>query len=134
MGEFSSIVTLTLIGNSVQAKPHYRAYLIHKLPHLRVLDFQKVKKHEREEAEKLFGSPEGVALAATIAKKVDNTFVPGQDVSVGASSSSGASSASKLSPEQRAKIREAIKIAKTDEELSRLEEALRTGKMPKELV
>lgn len=126
---------LTLVGNSVTSKAHYRAYLINKLPNLRVLDFQKVKKQEREEAEKLFGSAEGVALAASISKKKieeNNTFVPGQDVSGSASNS--ASSTSKLTPEQRAKIREAITNAKTDEELSRLEEALRTGKMPKELV
>jgi U2 small nuclear ribonucleoprotein A' len=131
--EFPSIVTLSLIGNTVQTKPHYRAFLIHKLPHLRVLDFQKVKKQERQEAETLFGSPDGVALAASLAKKTENTFVPGQDVS--ASSSSGTSSGvSKLTVEQRNKIRKAIETAKSDEELNRLEEALQKGKMPKELL
>lgn len=124
-------MTLSLVGNPVTTRPHYRAYLIHKLPLLRVLDFKKVKKHEREEAETLFGSVEGAALAASLGRKLsqDNyTFVPGQDATP------STSAASKLTPEQRALIKQAILNAKTDEELSRLEEALQKGKMPKELL
>lgn len=114
-------------------KPHYRAFLIHKLPNLRVLDFQKVKKQEREEAEKTFGTAEGAALAASLAKKVDNTFEPGKDVSA-SSSSTTTSAASQLTAEQKSKIRNAILNAKSDEELTRLEEALQKGKMPKDLM
>jgi len=33
----------SLLLNPVASKKHYRAYVIHKLPHLRVLDFQKIK-------------------------------------------------------------------------------------------
>jgi U2 small nuclear ribonucleoprotein A' len=134
--DIPSLVTLSLLGNAVQTRPHYRAYLISKLPNLRVLDFQKVKKQERQEAEELFESPEGVALNESLSRKsnADNTFVPGQDTGPSASSSSSSTAASKLTPEQRAKIRAAIVNAKSDEELSRLEEALQKGKMPKELM
>ena len=34
---------LSLLDNSITKKPHYRLYVIHKLPSLRVLDFIKVK-------------------------------------------------------------------------------------------
>lgn len=130
--EITSIITLSLVGNTVQTKPHYRAFMIHSLPNLRVLDFRKVKKQERAEAEELFSSPDGVALVSALTKKSDNTFVPGQDAT--SSSTSLPSGVSKLTPDQRAKIRQAIMNAKSDEELSRLEEALQKGKMPKELV
>jgi len=132
--DIPSLVTLSLVGNPVQTKAHYRAFLIHKLPNLRVLDFRKVKKQERLEAEELFNSAEGATLSASFAaKKSDNTFVPGQE-SAASSSATAPSGVSKLTPEQRSKIRQAILNAKSDEELSRLEEALQKGKMPKQLM
>lgn len=130
--EFEALVNLALVGNPVTEKPHYRAFLIHKLPNLRNLDFQKVKKQERAAAEALFGSADGIALANTIAQK-SNTFEPGQDETVSASTASSSAAATKLTPEQKAKIRAAILDAKSDEELSRLEKALQTGVMPKDL-
>ena len=33
----------SLLRNPVTNKPHYRLYVIHKLPQIRVLDFQRVK-------------------------------------------------------------------------------------------
>lgn len=127
--EFQSLESVALLGNPVTEKPHYRAYLIHRLPNLRNLDFQKVKKNEREAANELFGSASGAALAETIEKKT-NTFEPGKDE---ASASSNGSGASKLTPEEKAKIKAAIVAAKSEEELSRLEKALQTGVLPKEL-
>ena len=34
---------LSLVGNPITKEPNYRLYVIHKLPQLRVFDFQKVK-------------------------------------------------------------------------------------------
>jgi U2 small nuclear ribonucleoprotein A' len=48
------LLRLSLKGNLVASLPHYRAYVIHRLPNLRVLDFQKVGKKERVAAAKLF--------------------------------------------------------------------------------
>ena len=45
---------LSLIGNLVCNFPNYRLYTIFKIKPLRVLDFQKVSKKEREQAEILF--------------------------------------------------------------------------------
>eukprot|EP00960_Hanusia_phi_P074398 768231-Hanusia_phi.AAC.1 len=45
---------LCLIENNVTKQPNYRLYVINLLPKLLVLDFQKIKTKEREEAKKLF--------------------------------------------------------------------------------
>jgi len=42
------LTSLSLLSNPVTAKPHYRLYVIFKLPQLRLLDFQKVKMKVRQ--------------------------------------------------------------------------------------
>uniref|UniRef100_A0A8C6SRS7 Small nuclear ribonucleoprotein polypeptide A' n=1 Tax=Neogobius melanostomus TaxID=47308 RepID=A0A8C6SRS7_9GOBI len=60
---------LSLLRNPVTNKKHYRLYVINKLPQIRVLDFQKVKLKERQEAEKMFKGKRGAQLAKDIAKR-----------------------------------------------------------------
>jgi hypothetical protein len=43
LAEITTIQTLALIDNVITKKPHYRLYVIHKLPWLRLLDFKKIK-------------------------------------------------------------------------------------------
>lgn len=38
-----SLNTLSLLYNPVTSRPHYRLYLVYKLPQLKLLDFQKIK-------------------------------------------------------------------------------------------
>jgi len=54
LAEFKELAYLSLLQNPVTKQKNYRPYVIHKLPKLRVLDYQKVKQKEREEAKKLF--------------------------------------------------------------------------------
>ena len=49
---------------SFSGRQHYRLYTIHKIPTLKVLDFQKVKQSERERAGKLAASAAGAAMEA----------------------------------------------------------------------
>ncbi|XP_046897778.1 U2 small nuclear ribonucleoprotein A' [Hypomesus transpacificus] len=75
----ASVKTLTLLSllrNPVTNKKHYRLYVINKIPQIRVLDFQKVKLKERQEAEKMFKGKKGALLAMDIAKRT-KTFTPG---------------------------------------------------------
>ncbi|XP_019935175.1 U2 small nuclear ribonucleoprotein A' [Paralichthys olivaceus] len=75
----ASVKTLTLLSllrNPVTNKKHYRLYVINKVPQIRVLDFQKVKLKERQEAEKMFKGKRGAQLAKDIAKRT-KTFTPG---------------------------------------------------------
>jgi U2 small nuclear ribonucleoprotein A' len=48
LASFSKLAVLSLLDNPVIKKPHYRHYLIHKLPRLRLLDFKKVKAQARK--------------------------------------------------------------------------------------
>ena len=49
-----SLEKLYLLDNMVTKLKNYRAYVIYKIPTLRILDFQSVTKKEREEANKKF--------------------------------------------------------------------------------
>ncbi len=66
---FPKLITLSLLANPVAKQPNYRLYVIHMLPKLKLLDFRRVKKSEREAAVKLFGTfkPTPVASDATLA-------------------------------------------------------------------
>jgi U2 small nuclear ribonucleoprotein A' len=122
LSELKNISMLSLLSNPVTKKQHYRLFLIHILPKLRVLDFVKVKAKEREEAAKLFGGEAGQKLQEKLS--TTRTFIPGEVDKQGSST---------ISSEQRAKILEAINRAQSIEEINRLELALQTGKLPKDL-
>jgi len=44
---FEYLTVLSLIDNPVAEKEYYRLYLIHRCPHLRILDFRKIKESVR---------------------------------------------------------------------------------------
>ncbi|BAM38922.1 leucine-rich repeat, typical subtype containing protein [Theileria orientalis strain Shintoku] len=57
-----SLERLALLDNHVVAVPHFREYLIHKIPSLKYLNFTKVKRKEREDATALFCSDKATKL------------------------------------------------------------------------
>lgn len=125
--KFSRLEMISLYGNPVATKKHYRLYLIHKLPSLRLLDFKKVKLREREEAEKLFGGEAGQKLAAEIGVK-SRTFTPGEDLQH--QQQQAAAAKRQLSAAEVAAIKDAIKKASTLDEVERLQEMLKSGCIP----
>ena len=64
-----TLLRLSLMNNLVTKLKYYRLYVIYKMPNLRVLDFQKVKKIEKEEAMRLFESEEGEKIIENIRNK-----------------------------------------------------------------
>ena len=117
---------LSLLDNPVTRKDHYRLYVIHMCPRLRMLDFNTVSQQEREQARKLFKGKKGDKLHKKITES--KTFEVG----------SLARSDSEEEPEDEAfakttakaneeieRIRQAIKNAKSLEEIARLEKQLR---------
>uniref|UniRef100_A0A6G1SEG8 Probable U2 small nuclear ribonucleoprotein A' n=1 Tax=Aceria tosichella TaxID=561515 RepID=A0A6G1SEG8_9ACAR len=56
LANLKNLKVLSLLNNPVASKDNYRYYVIHKLPHLKLLDFNKVKRSEREQAMTLFDS------------------------------------------------------------------------------
>ncbi|XP_070562712.1 U2 small nuclear ribonucleoprotein A'-like [Ptychodera flava] len=122
LASIKTLRVLSLLRNPVTSKRHYRLYVINKIPQLQLLDFQKVKMKEREQAKKLFKGQRGQQLVNDLGRR-SKTFVPG----------GGLSSAEKKggpSQDDIAAIREAIANAKTLEEAERLSQILRTGQVP----
>uniref|UniRef100_A0A667X7T8 Small nuclear ribonucleoprotein polypeptide A' n=1 Tax=Myripristis murdjan TaxID=586833 RepID=A0A667X7T8_9TELE len=121
----SSVKTLTLLSllrNPVTNKKHYRLYVINKIPQIRVLDFQKVKLKERQEAEKMFKGKRGAQLAKDIAKRT-KTFTPGVAVQP---------EKKRTGPSQAdvEAIKNAIASASSLAEVERLKGMLQAGQIP----
>lgn len=113
-----SLKMLSMVDNPVTKQQHYRAFLIAMLPKLRVLDFQKVKPAERQAAEATYGAASAAKRQKTGADAAAKTFVPGAP---------DAPPKSGPTPEQIARIKEAIANASSLEEVARLEKALKSG-------
>jgi len=109
------LVFLSLVGNPVTKLTDYRLYVIQRLPKLRVLDYQKVKKTERAAAKVKFGE---LNLAEEKEEEVEEMPVGRQAVApvVGESS---------LTPEERVAIMEKIKTATSLSEIEQLEKQLK---------
>ncbi|XP_040900420.1 U2 small nuclear ribonucleoprotein A' [Toxotes jaculatrix] len=121
----ASVKTLTLLSllrNPVTNKKHYRLYVINKIPQIRVLDFQKVKLKERQEAEKMFKGKRGAQLAKDIARRT-KTFTPG----VAAQLEKKRTGPSQADVEA---VKNAIANASSLAEVERLKGMLQAGQIP----
>ncbi|KAL7539799.1 hypothetical protein ACHAXR_009616 [Thalassiosira sp. AJA248-18] len=148
---------LSLVGNPVTRRQHYRLYTIHKIPTLKVLDFQKVKQSERERAQRLASSAAGAAMEADArleARAAAATAAASSGVSTDAAEfASGAyangenngtantfepgegksaeeSFATQFTVEEKAKIRELVANAASAEEIDRIESLVKRGVFP----
>lgn len=92
---------LSLLGNPVAKLTDYRLFMIHRLPKLKVLDYQKVKKSEREAAKAKFGE---VNLAEEKEEEPE-------DVPMGHEAAAPVAGERALTPEERARLLEKIKSA-----------------------
>uniref|UniRef100_A0A3B3ZXT5 U2A'/phosphoprotein 32 family A C-terminal domain-containing protein n=1 Tax=Periophthalmus magnuspinnatus TaxID=409849 RepID=A0A3B3ZXT5_9GOBI len=122
MSSFQTPNYILLLRNPVTNKKHYRLYVINKLPQIRVLDFQKVKLKERQEAEKMFKGKRGAQLAKDIGKRT-KTFTPG----VGAQLDKKRTGPSPADVEA---IKKAIANASSLAEVERLKGMLQAGQIP----
>jgi len=122
LAELPSLTHLSLLDNIVSKKQHYRLYIIHKLPKLKVLDFRKIKQKERTASEKLFGKAVVQETQKTKTSEPTNTL--------STSTPLPAPQQSGLSAEQVTAIKAAIANAKTLEEAAMLDKALSTGQLP----
>ena len=117
------LTTLSLLGNPVARHEHYRLFVAHKMPSVRLLDFCKIKADERKRAEDFFASQEGKDLLASVDRSA-----AGGDADADAPMADGdAAPAAEIDEETMGKLKEAIKNAKSIEELQKLQEAQRTG-------
>eukprot|EP00069_Balaena_mysticetus_P012625 bmy_21723T0 len=113
---------ICILRNPVTNKKHYRLYVIYKVPQVRVLDFQKVKLKERQEAEKMFKGKRGAQLAKDIARR-SKTFNPGAGLPTDKKKGGP-------SPGDVEAIKNAIANASTLAEVERLKGLLQSGQIP----
>jgi len=121
-----TLTMLSFLHNPVVTRRHYREYIIHKFPNIRVLDFKKVKQKERDMAKSLFKSKEGKTQLKDIMRKA-KTFVPGEPLP---EATNKVTNPAGLNPEQVRQIKSAIARAGSLEEIERLNQMLRSGQMP----
>ncbi|XP_063170120.1 U2 small nuclear ribonucleoprotein A' [Candoia aspera] len=122
LATIKSLTYLSVLRNPVTNKKHYRLYVIHKVPQVRVLDFQKVKLKERQEAEKMFKGKRGAQLAKDIARRA-KTFNPGAGLPTDKKKAGP-------SPGDVEAIKNAIANASTLAEVERLKGLLQAGQIP----
>jgi U2 small nuclear ribonucleoprotein A' len=138
----TTLRTLSLLRNPVATRKHYRSYIIHKMPNLLLLDFQKIKLRERESAAVMFKGKKGQQLARELGGKRAKTFVPGAPVGpggkpavAGSAASTPAQAAAAANAAASAKqnieaIKAAIASATTLEEVEWLTRLLQSGQIP----
>uniref|UniRef100_A0AC34RM07 U2 small nuclear ribonucleoprotein A n=1 Tax=Panagrolaimus sp. JU765 TaxID=591449 RepID=A0AC34RM07_9BILA len=128
LGDIDALATcqkleyLTLQGNPLTHKQHYRPYIIYKLKSVRVLDYKRIKLVERQAADKLFKGKKGAALREKVGKK--SNLLPEED------DAEKAAAVKQLPTEEQERIREAIRNAKSLQEVEYLESMLKSGKIP----
>lgn len=122
-----SLTNISFFRNPITTKPNYRYFVIHCLPQVRVLDFQRVKLKERQAAQKLFSGQKGELLKKDIAAKRSKTFEV-KDV-VKPSTAEDKEFIQEKYKDQEA-IKNAIANASTLEEVRKLELLLQQGHIP----
>ncbi|KAK7207544.1 small nuclear ribonucleoprotein U2, A [Myxozyma melibiosi] len=128
LGACRRLTYLSLLGNPVARKEHYRLFVIWRIPSVRILDFEKVRQAEREQAAKLFGTTDEPTELATKLSTVSNvrTFDVGSSSSSSTSQSASARNGTvKLTAAERERIVEQLRNAKSLAEIERLEQTLR---------
>lgn len=121
--EHKTLERVSLVDNPVCRKIHYRNYVIFKAGEsLRVLDFTRVKKKERETVAGLFTGTKGTELLDKIApprlEKEEKVVLEKTG----------------LTAKEIERVKQAIADATTIEEVTELEKALKTGILPDSLV
>ena len=121
LASLSKLECLCLLDNPVTTKQHYRLYVIHKLPKVRLLDFRRIKLREREEAKALFKGKKGRQLEKEIG--VRSKF-SAKDLN------KNKPTIKQLTAQEIEAIKSAIAKASTLEEVERLNQILKSGQIP----
>ncbi|KAF2143661.1 uncharacterized protein K452DRAFT_285691 [Aplosporella prunicola CBS 121167] len=128
LGRLTKLTTLVLMENPIASKENYRLWIIWRCPTVRFLDYRRVRDVERNEAKTLFGTAEEpTPLANQIMGLRTNTF----DIPTAAPTGpSDSITRLKLTVEERGRVEKALERARSLEEIDRLEQMLKEGKIP----
>ncbi|KAJ8097714.1 leucine-rich repeat-domain-containing protein [Lipomyces tetrasporus] len=120
--ELKQLTYLSLVNNPITRREHYRLWVIWRLPSVRILDYEKVRQVERQEATKLFGTFDDPTPLAT---KLSTTVAKARTFEVEGTNGNETNRA-KLTAADRERIMEQLRNAKSLGEIERLEQTLRT--------
>ncbi|KAK9314015.1 leucine-rich repeat-domain-containing protein [Lipomyces starkeyi] len=120
--ELKQLSYLSLVNNPITRREHYRSWVIWRLPSVRVLDYEKVRQVERQDASKLFGTFDDPTPLAT---KLSTTVAKARTFEVEGTNGNEANRA-KLTATDRERIMEQLRNAKSLSEIEHLEQTLRT--------
>ncbi len=109
-------------------RQHYRLYTIKNLPSLKVLDYLRITKSERERADRLAKSAAGAALEADLQGETSKTFIPGEGLSAEATFTTS------FTTEEKEQIRQLVANASSPAEIEEIEQAVQRGVLPPQLV
>mmetsp|Transcript_10604 Transcript_10604/g.15607 ORF Transcript_10604/g.15607 Transcript_10604/m.15607 type:complete len:262 (+) Transcript_10604:183-968(+) len=123
---FPKLEFLTLVGNPVTRRQHYRLYVIHHIPTLRVLDMQRISRSERDKAQRLARSAAGAAMESDVQlekqqEQKSKTFTPGEEKPI-------------FTKEQKQQLRDMVAAAKTPQEIEEIESMAQKGIFPSHLL
>lgn len=109
------LVYFSLDHNPVSEHPYYRLYILWLAPQIRILDFERVKESERTRAKELFGSLESPSDLVAVVEGKEPSAVEAPKI------------ATKLSDEDKAKLRERLAAATSLAEIDEIEALLRAA-------
>lgn len=119
LAKLNRLENLYLTGNPIAVNEHYRLWVIWRVDQLLILDFEKIKAKERQEAVKLFGSKDS---PSELAQQIMNAKPREEDHS---GEKTMSINAKKLSTEQIAELREQLAKATNLDEIDRIERTLK---------
>ncbi|EEB08077.1 U2 snRNP-associated protein Lea1 [Schizosaccharomyces japonicus yFS275] len=124
---------LCCLDNPVTQKQYYRLYLVWRIPSLRIIDYERVRRNERLRAEELFGTLEHPTEVATSIMGVKSRMF---DLGTILQQAQGPATGEvvtgyMLTEEEREKIKQTIKNATSIAEINKLEAMLLEGNIPK---
>jgi hypothetical protein len=115
-------------------RQHYRLYVIKRIPSLKVFDFSRITKAERDRADRLASSAAGAALESDVQGEARDsgsaagtdakTFVPGEG------RSAEESFVTNFTPQQKELIRQMVANARSPAEIEDIERSVRRGVLP----
>lgn len=123
---------LYLSGNPITNLKHYRLWVIWKFPTLKILDFEKVKKDEKEKATKLFGTHEKpTEIAVKISKSTVDLGLESEIKDTKEKLDSDTihiqSTVQRLSTSQRKKLKQELVSATKLADIERIQSILKRG-------
>ncbi|KZV70309.1 L domain-like protein [Peniophora sp. CONT] len=126
---------LSLLGNPVRERKWYREWIAWRLPHVRVLDFQRIRDKERKAGDTLFKTTDdrlnalGTQLSTTVSSASKSALSASNADEPRAASGPG-KAGRLMSKDEADRVRAAIAAATSIEEIRRLERQLKDGFVP----